>query len=80
MFNDNTDLWGQGRYPYRIRTEILREFPENIPLSRLIGRRDDEKGFEIIPYLRGVEIVEIVGTERKRIIELVEEKMCTSEE
>lgn len=74
MFKDYTDLWGPGRYPYRVKTELLLEFPKPLSRSRLIGRTDDEQGFEIIPYFRGVEIVEIVGIARKRALELIEEQ------
>lgn len=73
IFKDKTDFWGSGRYPYRIKTELVKEFKRNIPLNRLLGKRNDEEEFEIVPYFRGIEIMEITLTKKNEVIDDVED-------
>lgn len=73
MFFDKKDFWGPNRFPYRIRVRVMAQFSPKLPLSHFLGRIGDKREFEIVPYMRGVEIVELIGTVHKKVIELVED-------
>ena len=68
---DATDLWGLGRYPHRIKIQMIKEFRRSIPLSQLLGRRN-QGDFEIIPYFRGVEMIELKLNMNNKIIKSIE--------
>jgi len=64
-FEHNEDIWGGGRYPYRIRIEPIPEFAQGytkpIPLHLLFGTFSNRKGITIEPYLRGVFLFKLGG-------------------
>jgi hypothetical protein len=56
-FESYQNLWGEGRYPLRVRVEIMpgyiRERDQRVPLSSLYGKNGD--GDVVVePYLRNV--------------------------
>lgn len=62
-FEGDEDIWGGGRYPYRIRIEPIQELArgmsEPIPLHLVFGTFDYGRGVIVEPYLRGVSLLRI---------------------
>lgn len=63
VFENHQDIWGKGRYPFRVKIELIPEFSRNesdpIPLGSFLGRIDREKGIRIEPFLKSVWITRI---------------------
>ena len=71
VFEDHQDIWGKGRYPFRVRIEFIPDFTRNenqpIPLSSILGKIDSEEGIRIEPYLRNIWITRLSDKQYKRL-------------
>lgn len=78
VFENYQDIWGKGRYPFRVRIELIPEFTtnknESIPLSSFFGRIVNEKGIIIEPYLKNVWITHISDKQYQKLMELFKAK------
>ena len=71
VFENHQDIWGKGRYPFRVRIEFILNFTRNenqsLPLSSILGKIDSEEGIRIEPYLRNIWITRISDKQYKRL-------------
>ena len=74
VFESHQDMWGKGRYPFRVKIEIMPEFAKNendpIPLAAFFGKIDSKKGITIEPYLKNVWITNIPQEQYRRLKKL----------
>lgn len=71
VFENHQDIWGKGRYPFRVKIELMPGFTrkENnpIPLGSFLGKIDSERGIRIEPYLRNVWVTHISHQQYRRL-------------
>jgi len=63
VFENHHDIWGRGRYPFRVRIEFIpnltRDENNPVPISIIFRKSDDESEIKIEPYLQNVGITKI---------------------
>ena len=74
VFESHQDIWGKGRYPFRVRIEFIPKLTRNeskpVPLRFLFGKIDDEGEVAVEPYLRGICITRISNEQYKKLLKL----------
>lgn len=74
VFENHRDIWGKGRYPFRVKIEFISNLTRNeskpIPLSFFFGEINDKEGIKVEPYLRNVWITKISNEQYKRLQKL----------
>ena len=71
IFESDEDLWGQNRYPLRVRLEIISKYlrteANSIPLSSLFGKIGNPE-IEIHPYMGHTFITKITVDQYERLV------------
>jgi len=78
VFENHQDIWGRGRYPFRVKIEFIQHFTRNkekpIPLSSVCGKINSQRGIIIEPYLKNVWITRISKNQYHRLTNLFANK------
>jgi len=74
VFENHEDIWGKGRYPFRVRIEFIPNLIRNeknpIPIGSIFGQSGSEGAIKIEPFLKNVWITKMSQEQYEKLQKL----------